>query len=79
MILINSIGGFCVGDTAICGGLSVKVIVLHQNGDAEVQEPDGQTALTRVEFLSKPKKDLSSLLIETGDRPSKSLSALLGD
>jgi hypothetical protein len=76
-IIINSMGGFRVGDAAVCGDQSVVIERLHQNCDVEVKEPDGQIALTRVELLSKPKKDLAQLLVGTNERAVISLKALL--
>lgn len=73
------ITGFFVGDKVLCGDQSVEIVKLHQNGDAEVKEPDGQIAITRVERLIKQKNDLSALLIGESSRPSKALNSLLGD
>jgi hypothetical protein len=73
------ITGFFVGDKVLCGAQSVEIVALHQNGDVEVKEPDGQIAITRIERLSRPKSDLSSLLASEASRTNKSLNALLGD
>lgn len=62
-IIINSMGGFRVGDAVVCGDQSVIVVSLYQNGDANVIGADGKIVTTRIELLSKPKKGLAQLLV----------------
>jgi hypothetical protein len=73
------ITGLFVGDKVLCGSQSVEIVVIHENGDAEVKELDGQIAITRIENLRKPKTDLSALLIGDSSRTSKAINALIGD
>jgi len=76
-IIINSMGGFRVGDTAVSGEQSVTIVSFYQNGDAAVIDGCGQVSITRVELLSKPKKGLAQLLVGTDGRAEKSLKALI--